>query len=149
MAPSDPTKPAGGLGPAFEKLADGVSSLVREHLELARMEMREDAGRAARSIGALVVCGSVAFVGYLMLNVAGVALGAVLFGDVGLAVAALVMALFNFLAAFLLIKAVAADSEEGLMSFEETTRELSRDKEWLRQIGEKTAAETEKPAELS
>jgi uncharacterized membrane protein YqjE len=147
MAPTDPRKPGAGLAPAFEKLADGVSTLVREHLELARIEMREDAGRAAKNIGALVLCGSVAFVGYLMLNVAGVALGAVLYGDVGLAVAAFALAVLNFLGSFVLIKGIAADSEAGFMSFEETTKELSRDKEWLRQIADKKSEE--KPAELS
>jgi uncharacterized membrane protein YqjE len=148
MTSKDPKTPAQGLGPAFEKLAEGVSTLVREHLELARLEMREDAGQAAKSIAILILCGSVAFVGYLMLNVAGVALGAVLYGKVGLAAAAFLLAVLNFLVSFILIKSISSESEAGLLSFEETTRELSRDKEWLRQIGERTT-EQEKPAELS
>jgi uncharacterized membrane protein YqjE len=148
MAPSDSGKPPQGLGPAFEKLAEGVSTLVREHLELARLEMREDAGKAAKSVAAIVLCGSFALIGYLMLNVAGVALGAVLYGKVGLAVAAFLLAVINFVIGFILIASVSSESEAGLMSFEETTKELSRDREWLRQIGEKEA-EQEKTAELS
>lgn len=147
MAPSEPRQPATGLAPAFEKLADGVSTLVREHLELARLDVREDAGRAARNLGVMLICGSIAFVGYLMLNVAGVALGAVLYGDIGLTVAAFLLAVFNFTVCFLLVKRVGADSESGFMTFEKTNKELSRDKEWLRQIAEKDKKET--PAELS
>lgn len=147
MARKPPGQPD-GLARALENLADGVSTLVREHLELARVELREDASQAAQNLGLLVLCGVIAVVGYLMLNVAGVALGAVLFGDVGLASAAFALALFNFVGSLALLKRVSDSSQGGFISLRQTTKELSRDRAWLRQIRDDSKHE-ETPAELS
>jgi hypothetical protein len=59
------------LPQAMRELADNVSLLLKEHIELARAELRQDFYRAASSLVALLVAAVVMSVGYLLLVAAG------------------------------------------------------------------------------
>ena len=66
--------PEEALGAALERLGTGISTLVRDHLELAKVEARLGARSWALQGSVLLAAASLIGVGYLMLMV-GLAMG--------------------------------------------------------------------------
>jgi uncharacterized membrane protein YqjE len=62
--PDDPRIEEPSLGELFSSLTSDLSTLVRSEMELARVEIREEAGKAGKAAGML---GGAALVGYLAL----------------------------------------------------------------------------------
>jgi uncharacterized membrane protein YqjE len=96
-----PSGEADGLGAAFQNLAEGLSSLVRDHVAWLRLELQREASEAGRRSGQLVLFAGIALVGYVWLNLTlvllvGTVMGA-LFGPVtGLLGMSIAMGLLGF-----------------------------------------------------
>ena len=147
MGRRPPEGRSAGLVAAFQDLTDGLVTLVRQHLELVRYEIRDDAavvGRHVASIGrhlaSTVVFGTVVLVGYGLLNLSAVFFAGAAFGPLGMALASLVLAVIN-----LWIGAQAGrmalqrlkDAEEALREsalLRETGMEFERDRQWVKEI---------------
>ena len=129
---------APGVGEALKRVADGVSSLVKEHLALARAELRQDL-RAAGRDAALAAAGvPLALVGWALLMIAlsvalapvvGYAGGFALVGGLNLVAGALVSAIF--------LRRLATTSRPDL---EHTTRQIQEDRRWLRNLRQSHSA---------
>lgn len=137
-----------GLKPAFEKLTDGVSTLVKQHLELARYEFKQDVSATSRRLAVLVVCGIIGLIGYVTLLVAGILIAGWLGGMAAAAITAAVEAVVNLaLAGGLAAYFGKQLREEKPVDLAQTSDELNRDKEWLRKIGNQR--QNNQPAQLS
>ncbi|MFW5966185.1 MAG: phage holin family protein [Persicimonas sp.] len=126
-----------GLKPAFEQLSDGVSTLVKQHIELARHEIKQDVKTNGRRAAIIAVCGVIAVIGWVLLNLAAIGLAIWLGGMLAGWIVAGVLALIH------LIVAGAAAAyfgkklrEDKPLDLAQTTDELEEDKQWLKRIGE-------------
>lgn len=128
-----------GLKPAFERLTDGLSTLVKQHLELARYELKQDMSTTGKRLGIIAACAVVALIGYLTLLGAGILLAAWLGGALAAfittaAIAVVHLALAGGLAAYFGKQL----REEKPVDLAQTNDELKEDKRWLREIGDKS-----------
>lgn len=137
-----------GLKPAFERLTDGVSALVKQHIELARHEITVDATTAARRIGILAACGVVALIGYLILMTGILLLAGWLGGLLAAWITALALGLIHLGAAAGFGARYAQKlRQEKPVSLAQISDELHKDKQWLQQIAA-TAKNDQSPAQL-
>ena len=113
---------------ALSRLIDGVQTLFREHLALAKAELKDDVRRAGRSVFLSAAGLPPLFVGYVLLMVA-IALLLQLF-LVGWAAFGIV-ALVNLAAGAALTVVFAAKVRAEKLALVRTTQELRRDKEWI------------------
>lgn len=138
-----------GLKPAFERLTDGLSTLVKQHLELARYELKQDVSTTGKRVAIIAVCGVIALVGYIMLLVAGFLLAGWLGGWFAAWITAAAEALVNLaLAGGLAAYFGKKLREDKPVDLAQTNDELDKDKRWLREIGE-NARNGKKPKQLS
>jgi len=113
---------------ALARLIDGVQTLFREHLALAKAEIKDDVRRAGRS--ALLSAAGLPplLVGYVLLMVAiALLLQLFLVGWVAFAIVALV----NLATGAALTVAFGAKVRAEKLALVRTTQELRRDKEWI------------------
>lgn len=138
-----------GLKPAFERLTDGVSSLVKQHIELARHEITRDVTTTARRLGVLGACALVALMGYTLLLVAAIALAGWLGGALATWIVALSLGLIHLgvAAGFGAHYAKKLRSEKPV-DLAQLTDELNKDKLWLQQMAA-SAPTTDPQAQLS
>jgi uncharacterized membrane protein YqjE len=133
-----------GLKPAFERLADGVSTLVKQHLELARYEIKQDVSTTGRRVAILGACAVVGLLGYLLLNIAGIGLAGWLGGWLAAWITAAVLALVHLGAAGGLAAYFGKKlKEQKPIDLAQTNDELDRDKQWLRKIGQTSPSATD------
>jgi uncharacterized membrane protein YqjE len=113
---------------ALNRLIDGFQTLVREHLALAKIELKEDVNRMARSL-VLSAAGVPALIaGYMLLNIA----IALLLATVIASWAAFgIVALVNLGAGSALTVVFGKKAKEIRLSLSETGSELRRDRERL------------------
>lgn len=131
-----------GLKPAFERLTDGMSTLVKQHLELARYEVKKDVKTTGTRVGIIAVCGVIALVGYIMLLVTGVLLAGWLGGWLAAWITAGAEALINLaLAGGLAAYFGKKLRDDKPVDLAQTNDELNEDKRWLREIGENSPNE--------
>lgn len=123
-----------GFQEAIDGLTDGLSRLVRNHFELARTEVRREATELGQYLAAMAIFASIALVGYGLLNVAIVLVAAWIAGLPAMAITAIVLALLNLgVAAFAMARIIARLRDSDL-SLSQTTHELQRNKQWLKEI---------------
>lgn len=138
-----------GLKPAFERLADGVSTLVKQHIELARYEATRDVRKATKRIAILGACALVGAVGYLFLLTAGILLAGWLGGWLAAWICAAVIAALHLgVAAVMGRKYSRKLRAEKPVDLAQLSDEFSKDKQWLQQIAA-TSKKTETPVALS
>jgi uncharacterized membrane protein YqjE len=113
---------------ALNRLIDGFQTLVREHLALAKIELKEDLNRMARSV-MLSAAGLPALVaGYMLLNIA----IALLLATVMASWAAFgIVALVNLGAGAALTVVFGKKAKETRIKLSETESELRRNREML------------------
>ena len=118
---------------ALSRLLDGVQTLFREHLALAKTELKDDVRRAGRDLLLSAAGLPPLLVGYVLLMVAiALLLGEVLPGWLAFAIVAVVnLAAGGALTLFFMKK--ARQEKVGLPRTEE---ELRRDREWLASLRE-------------
>lgn len=132
---------AGRFQAAIDDLTDGVSRLVRQHFELARTEVRQEARQLATNLLVIAVFGAVALVGYGLLNLAVVFLFGAVWDFTAMAWATLALAVVNIGGAGIAIALGArrlSDTEVGLP---DTTEELQKDREWIKEIRDNSSGE--------
>lgn len=131
-----------GLKPAFERLTDGVSTLVKQHIELARYEITQDAFTAGRRVAILGACAALGAFGYLFLLVALTLFVGWLGGLVAAWICAAVIGLINLGVASLVgLKYAKKLRAHKPVHLTQLGDEIDKDKQWLRQI----AATSRKP----
>lgn len=134
MEPLPSTQPAGdplvepSLGDLFRELAQESSTLIRQEMELAKVELRDNVRAFAKDAGKIAVGGALLFVAFLILN----AFLIVLIGDAldNYWLGALILGVI-----YLIIGGVMAMSgKKGLQRDDfkpsETLRTLREDKIW-------------------
>jgi len=132
MAISDRHRPVPPPRDALARLIDGVQTLLREHLALAKVELKEDLRRTGRSVLLSAAGVPPLFAGYLLL-MAGIAL---LLAQVLPSWAAFgIVAIANLIGGGLLSVAFAAKARQEKLALPRTGEELRRDREWLSSMG--------------
>jgi len=119
------------LGELFAELAQETSTLVRQEVELARVELGQKAARIGRDIASLVLGGAVAYAGFLAIMAAVI----VALADAGLDwwLAALVVGLVVVgVGAALLLRGRAALQNANLAP-SRTVETLKEDQEWAKE----------------
>lgn len=124
-----------GFQTAIEDLTDGLSRLVRQHFELARVEIRREAKDVGTNVGALLAFAALGLVGYLLLNVAIILVfGAFVGGMVAMAITAIVLALLHLVVAGVAILRILSHLRDADLGLHDTTEELQRNKQWIKEI---------------
>ncbi len=129
---------------ALADWTDGLSQLGRQHFELARSEVRREAQNIAdisSDIAVYALLGAIGAVGYLILNVA-VILVALWLGNVAaMAITALVLAVLQLgIGGFGIAMAVRRFQDSDIEPLRETTEELQKDKQWIKEIRDNSSA---------
>jgi uncharacterized membrane protein YqjE len=126
-----------GIKPAFERLTNGLSTLVKQHLELARHEVKQDVKTTGTRVGIIAACAVIGLVGYIMLLAAGVLFAGWLGGWLAAWITAGAEALANLaLAGGLATYFGKKLRDDKPVNLAQTNDELDEDKRWLRAIGE-------------
>ena len=80
-----------GLVSAIQRLTDGVTNLVRNQVELVRIEFRREATEAGQRSGALLLFAGLALLGYGLVNLSVIFLAGWLLGFAGMTLASLLL----------------------------------------------------------
>lgn len=138
------TGPAAAVPPAGESLrkaADALVRLVKEHLTLARVELRKDLRRAGKDVAFALAGLPIALVGWALLMV-GLALAVAPW--VGAAGAFAIVGVMNLgaggAASLFFARRLAGDDRPDL---DETTKVLEEDRRWLQTLMRSRKVETE------
>jgi uncharacterized membrane protein YqjE len=127
---------------ALNRLIDGFQTLVREHLALAKVELKEDLKRMGRSV-ALSLAGIPALLaGYLFLNVAIALLLATIIPSW---VAFGLVAIVNLAAGSALTIVFAKKAKETTISLSSTEEELRRNREMISNVANRVAPVEARP----
>jgi predicted phage tail protein len=118
------------IGELFTDLTQGVSTLVRQEVQLAKTEISEHISAGVKGIGFLVVAGCLAFVGFQVL-VAAAVLGLSLILDAWLA--ALIVSLALLLIAGVLLPMALNGLKKMTAPPEKTIETLKEDAQWIKQ----------------
>ncbi|MFU8802816.1 MAG: phage holin family protein, partial [Bradymonadaceae bacterium] len=122
------------LQTAFQGLTDGLSNLFRQHLELVRFEVKEEATEVGKNVAALGLFVFIALVGYGLLNLAAIFFAGWFGGLVAMAIAALALALINLGGAAYAIRKIMHRFEDNSVNLSRTEEEMQRNKQWIKQI---------------
>jgi uncharacterized membrane protein YqjE len=125
-APTDTAKEA------LQRLIDGFQTLVREHLALAKVELKDDIRRMGRDVVLSAAGLPALFVGYVLF-MAGIALVIALALPTWLAF--LIVGVLNLGAGGALTAAFGVKARTERVGLPRTTEEIKRDKEWLASMG--------------
>jgi uncharacterized membrane protein YqjE len=125
---------------ALNRLIDGFQTLVREHLALAKIEIKEDLNRMARSLVLSAAGVPALLAGYMLLNVAIALLLATVMANW---VAFGIVAVVNLGAGGALTVVFGKKAKEMHISLRGTESEMQRNREML--SGLKPGARTEQP----
>jgi uncharacterized membrane protein YqjE len=128
MARSDRHLPPAPPRDALARLIEGVQTLFREHLALARFEVKDDIRRTGRSVLLSVAGLPPVFVGYVLLMIAIALLLRLVLADWA---AFGIVALANLALGTGLTLAFAAKVRAEKLALARTAEELRRDREWL------------------
>jgi len=132
MANSDPHA-AVSPRDALTRLLDGVQTLFREHLALARTELKDDLSRAGRDLLLSAAGLPPLLVGYVLLMVAvALLIAQALPGWLAFALVGLV----NLIAGGALTVAFMNKAKQDKIALPRTGAELRRDREWLASLRE-------------
>jgi uncharacterized membrane protein YqjE len=122
------------IGELFAELSQKTTTLVRQEIQLAKVEMSQKASRVGKNVGFLVIGGVVAYTGLLAVVAAGIiVLGEVIAYWLSAAIIGVVIAAVG---AVLVVKGANTLRQEEPTP-RETVETLQEDKEWLRRRGER------------
>jgi uncharacterized membrane protein YqjE len=117
------------IGELFSELSQKTTTLVRQEIELAKVEMSQKASRVGKNVGFLLIGGVVAYTGLLAVVAAGIVLlGEVIAYWLSAAIIGVVIAAVG---AVLVIKGASTLRQEEPTP-RETVETLQEDKEWLK-----------------
>lgn len=130
MAQQQVAKEERSLGDLFSELATETSTLVRQEVALAQVELTQKATTVGKNVGFLVVGGAVAYAALLAL-LAAVILGLWRIGLPAWAAALIVAAVVGITAYILINKALVALKKADLTP-RQTVETLKEDAQWLK-----------------
>jgi uncharacterized membrane protein YqjE len=117
------------IGELFAELSQKMTTLVRQEIQLAKVEMSQKASRVGKNVGFLVVGGVVAYTGVLALVAAGIILlGQLIPYWLSAAIIGFVIAAVGLV---LVVKGANTLRQEEPTP-RETVETLQEDKEWLK-----------------
>ncbi len=127
--PPPPPGAEPSLGELFRQLTQDSATLIRQEVALAKAELRENAGRVARSAAMIAVGAMVALVGVLVLT----AFLVILLGDLldNYWLAALIVGLLFAIIGGVLISTHLSRIRQTDLKPEQTIQTLKEDKQWL------------------
>lgn len=118
------------LGQLFSQLSQDVSSLFRQEVRLAKIEMSQKASEAGKQVGFIVAGGFIAYAGFLALLVALIlALSEFMAAWLAALIVGIVVAVIGY---FLLQKGMN-DLKNVNPAPEKTIKTLKEDGQWLKQ----------------
>src|SRR5688500_7971581 len=123
------------IGDALKRVTDGFSRLVREHIALARTELKQDLRAAGRDIALALAGVPLLFLGYSLLMVA---ISLLLADDFGGVAGFAIVGAINFVVGTVLavifgMRLLGRDKPD----LDQTTRELKEDRRWLQELRQK------------
>ncbi len=118
------------IGELFTDLTQGVSTLVRQEVQLAKTEISEHISAGVKGIGFLIVAGCLAFVGFQAL-VAAAILGLSLV--VAPWLAAMIVAVALLLVAGVLVPSALSGLKKMAAPPKKTIETLKEDAQWIKQ----------------
>ncbi|PSL56097.1 putative superfamily III holin-X [Saccharothrix carnea] len=124
-----PADDQASLGQLVGELTEDLSRLMRQELELAKAEIREEASKAGKAAGML---GAAGFAGYMTAVLLSLALAFALATFMGLGWATLVVAVLWGIAGFALFSAGRSRLRKVNPKPERTIETLKEDAEWAR-----------------
>lgn len=127
--PPPPGDDRASLGDLVGELANDLSRLMRQELELAKAEIREEASKAGKAAGML---GAAGFAGYMTAVLLSFALAFGLAYAVGLAWATLIVAVVWGIAGAVLFSTGRSKLKNVAPKPERTIETLKEDAEWAR-----------------
>jgi uncharacterized membrane protein YqjE len=117
------------IGELFAELSQKTTTLLRQEIQLAKVEMSQKASRVGKNVGFLLIGGVVAYTGLLALVAAGIILlGEVIAYWLSAAIIGVVIAAVG---AVLVVKGANTLRQEEPTP-RETVETLQEDKEWLK-----------------
>jgi uncharacterized membrane protein YqjE len=117
------------LGELFAELAQETSTLVRQEVNLAKVEMSEKASRAGRHIGILAAGGALAYAGLLAILAAVIVL---LNNIMPLWVSALLVGLVVAVVGYLLVRRALDALKREDFAPRQTIETLKEDQQWAK-----------------
>ena len=126
--PTEPKRSEASLGELFSEVTSELSTLMRQELELAKVEARQEASRAVKGGGLLVGAG---LAGWLALVMASLALAWLIDQALNRALAFLIVAVAWAVAALALF-VVGQNHMKALRGLPETRVTLKEDVEWAK-----------------
>ena len=117
------------LGDLFSELASETSTLVRQEVALAQVELTNKATVVGKNVGYLAVGGAVGYAGFLAI-LAGVI--AILSYILPLWAAALIVGAIVAVTAYFLISSALAELKKTELAPRETVESIKEDAQWLR-----------------
>jgi uncharacterized membrane protein YqjE len=124
----EPRAPEKSLGELVADMTSSLSSIFRKEIELAKVELKEEASKAGKGAGML---GGAAIAGWLTLLMASFALVSLLDEVMHTALAFLLVAVLYGIGAFVL-QAKGREQLAATPVLPETKRSLQEDAEWAR-----------------
>jgi uncharacterized membrane protein YqjE len=131
VADAGPASPEPSIGDLFRQLAQDSTTLIRQEVALAKVEMRENMKSAARDVTGIVVGGVIAFIGALVLTAFLVILLGMLLANFWLA--ALIVGLLYVIIGGGLAYTNLNSLRQSDLKPEQTIETLREDKEWVQQ----------------
>ncbi|WP_158542288.1 phage holin family protein [Lujinxingia litoralis] len=141
------TQGQAGFNAAIHGLSEGFSNLVRQHVELARHEAKEELKQVATQVIGLVVFGALALVGYLLLLAAIVLLALWLGGSGPMFITCAVLAGLHLAVAGVAIARLSSQLNDSGVRLPQISEELERNKQWIKQLRKSSSPQL--PAEPS
>ncbi len=129
-----PESRSSNIQQALQGLSDGVTSLVKNHIELIRYEVKEEATQAGKNAAALALFGLITFVGYGLLNITAILFAGWFGGIVAMAITALILTLINLAGGLFAILKILKRFEHNASGLKSVGAELKKDKQWINQI---------------
>lgn len=117
------------LGDLFSELMGETSTLIRQEVALAQVELTNKAAIAGKNVGYLVVGGAVGYAAVLVL-LAGVV--AILANFIPLWLSALIVAAVVGVVAYMLINSALTELRKTDLAPHETVRSIKEDAKWLK-----------------
>jgi uncharacterized membrane protein YqjE len=129
MSDTQPAMPDASLGELFSHLTSDLTAIVRDEMQLAKVELKEEVGRAGRAGGLL---GGAAFAGYMVVVTLSFALAWGLAEVMAVGWAFLIVAvIWAVVGAFLYLRGRQQLSTVNLVP-EQTVETLKEDVQWAK-----------------
>ncbi len=127
---TEPVKDERSLADLFSELTQETQTLVRQEIEMARVEASNKAKKAGKHVGYVAAGGFIAYAGFIILLMA---LGFLLDPLLTLPVAFLVVGLLAAGAGYILLQSGLTELKKQSYSLDRTAATIKEDKQWIKE----------------